>query len=227
LGFLKLEFKKIRHLFKPSLALMIIFIGQNILIQGLTTSIGVVLGSTQVVIFNTTRTLMNMAKQIVNIVNLSFISEFSYAFGVGNHTLLRRLFQKVQATNMGISLISVAGVLIFGQWILDIWTQHRIDVVQPFFVLFGVSVFLNSWWSGGLVLLIATNKQYKTGAYFLFVSIFILGFILLFLERGGLTWIATMLIAFEVLMIFVVFHFCKTSLAVLPWKNFRIKQQKM
>lgn len=224
IGFFSLHFSKIRHLFKPSLALMIIFIGQNMLIQGITTTIGIVLGPIQVVIFNTTRTLMNMAKQVVNIVNLSFISEFSYAHGQGNKALLGRLYQKVQWTNMGISFVAIAAILILGHRILEFWTNGKIDIVQPFFFLFGVSVFFNGFWSGGLILLVATNNQFKTGIYFLSISAAILLVIILFLKSGGLTLIASMLVVFEILMILVISNSCKQTLEIATWNCISLKR---
>ena len=134
---------------------------------------------------------------------MSFVSEFSYAFGVGNKTFLNDLYNKVQKLNIGISLISVTGIIVFGQLILNVWTHGKINVVQPFFILYGVAIFLNSWWSGGLMLLVATNKQYKVGGYFLGSSILILTLIIIFMKSGGLTFTVSMLIAFEVIMIFI------------------------
>ena len=210
------DVRKIKYLFKPSAAIMVIYFGQNILVQGLTTLIGVVLGARQVVVFNTTRTLINFSKQLVNIINFSFISEFSYAFGMKNRELLDRLYIRALQLNIAAAFGCLLFIILFAQWIFDIWTHGEVSVIMPFFILMIFAAFVNSLWHSGLVLLISANKQFNTGISYLVVSALALTSVALFLENGGLTLVGCMLIIFEILMLLIVYDQCKRFVAP-PW----------
>ena len=103
---------RIKHLIRPSFAVMKILIGQTILVQGVTTAIGIGLGPVQVVVFNTIRTLLNTSKQAVNLINMSLVSEFSYAYGAGQSALLNKLFVRCQQLNVSMSFILLTILLL-------------------------------------------------------------------------------------------------------------------
>lgn len=229
LGPIGFDHKKIKHLFKPSLSLMVIYLGQSILTQGLTTTIGVALGSVQVVIFNTTRTLVNFSKQIVSIINLSFISEFSYAYGAMKYDLLQSLYVKGQRMNILVSFISLAFLVVFGHIVLRIWTDGQVYVLQPFYLLMIIATFINSWWNGSLVFLISMNKQYKAGVYFLVISLITLALSAFVVDYGGLSSVAGMLIAFELVMCTIIFLLCSSivRVPVLSWLRIGSKTQNV
>jgi O-antigen/teichoic acid export membrane protein len=193
---------------------MKILIGQTILVQGVTTAIGIGLGPVQVVIFNTIRTLLNTSKQAVNLINMSLVSEFSYAYGAGQRVLLNNLFVRCQQLNVSMSFILLTVLLLFGRLILNIWTNNQIPIEQPFYAILIAATFINSFWNGSLMLLVATNKTVKAGnAYFGF-SIAILSGIVLLMSFGGLTTVGLMLCLFEIIMCFYVL---KQSNKLVEW----------
>jgi O-antigen/teichoic acid export membrane protein len=208
----RFDFSKIKHLIKPSLAMMVVYLGQNLLIQGMTTIVGIKLGSEKVVIFNTTRTLMNFAKQGTSIVNLSLYSEFSYAFGMNDKNLLKRLFIRGQQLNIFLTVVSVIGLFFTGSFIMSFWTKGKIGIEEPFFSLFLITIFLNSWWNTGLAMLVAINQQKRTSIYFLLISLFILLLNFVFIGQYGLTFVSFSLILFESFMLFVIYKECSIIL---------------
>lgn len=212
----EIHFAKFRHLLKPGLSAMTIYMGQNILSQGLVSIIGIGLGSAQVVLFSTTRTLVNMVKQVVGIINLSVTSEFSYAFGAGNIPLLRRLFRYTVLSNALISIGLLVGLYFFGNWIFRIWTGDEVNIVEPFFTFFLVSTFFGAMWNAHLVLLVATNRLGRTGLLFLILAFVLIVFNALAIHTVGISGVALSLLCFELAMLWTM---STGSKAVLSYEN--------
>lgn len=66
----EIDFKDMRKIFRPGVASLFIYLGTNIMNQGLNTYIGITMGSGKLVMFNTIRTFVNLIKQVINILNL-------------------------------------------------------------------------------------------------------------------------------------------------------------
>ena len=195
-----MEYSKIKHLIKPGISAMTISLGQNLMVQGLVSIIGIWLGSAQVVLFSTTRTLVNAVKQVINIINLSVTSEFSYAFGEGNFALLRKLFNITNKVNAILSAVMLTCLLFSGSWIIDFWTGGKVGVVQPFFVFILLGVFVNTIWNVHGILLVSTNKLRHTGIWFLIIAVLLVSFDLLWVQQLGITGIAASILCFELLI---------------------------
>jgi len=210
-------YKKMKYLLKPALTIMTISMGQNFMVQGMTTLIGLYLGSTQVVVFNTSRVLVNMTKQVVGIVNLSFFSEFSYAFGKRDIPLLRNLFQKTQLINFGLSVGALGFIFLAKGLIMYYWLGGKVEIVEPFFILLLVGALININWNVPLTLIGATNKQENIGVYFICASLLAVLFNVLFLRHYGLQVVSISILIFETIMFGIS---CKYAAKILQL-NFR------
>lgn len=194
------RYKKISYLLKPGLSAMTIYMGQNLLIQGLVSIIGIALGSAQVVLFSTTRTLINMVKQVVGIINLSITSEFSYAFGARDLQLLRKLFRITNRSNALIAFGMLTLLYFFGHWIFKVWTGGKVEIIEPFFALFLVATLFSCVWNVHLVLLVATNKLGYSGITFLLNAVLLIVLNAILIGFWGLTGIAISIVGFELIM---------------------------
>lgn len=194
------NFKKISYLLKPGLSAMTIYMGQNLLIQGLVSIIGIALGSVQVVLFSTTRTLVNMVKQVVGIINLSITSEFSYAYGDRNMPLLRKLFRITNRGNTLMAFLMLALLYFLGHWIFRIWTGGKVDILEPFFLLFLISTLFSAVWNVHLVLLVATNRLGYSGILFLINAFLLIVLNAIWIKSWGLTGVAVSILLFELAM---------------------------
>lgn len=195
-----LNYAKIKHLLRPGLSAMTIYMGQNFMVQGLVSIIGIGLGSAQVVMFSTVRTLVNVIKQVVNIVNLSVTSEFSYAYGSGDLRLLRRIFRISNRSNFLVALSMLVGLYFFGFRIIDIWTGGKVTVTNPFFLLILLATLVNTLWNGYLVLMVATNQLGRSGIFFLFNAILLLVINGLGIHYFQLTGVSASILGFEIVM---------------------------
>jgi len=210
----EINFSKFKHLLKPGLSAMTIYMGQNILSQGLISIIGIGLGSAQVVLFSTTRTLVNMVKQVVGIINLSVTSEFSYAFGAGNMDLLRKLFRYTVQINALICTILLSGLYFFGNWIFHIWTRGEVSIVEPFFTFFLISTLFGAMWNAHLVLLVSTNRLGRTGLIFLLLAFVLIAVNAICIKAIGISGVSLSLLCFEVAMLWAMSIGSKAVLSI-------------
>jgi len=194
------EYGKISYLLKPGLSAMTIYMGQNLMIQGLVSTIGIALGSAQVVFFSTTRTLINMVKQVVGIINLSITSEFSYAYGDRDMPLLRKLFRITSRSNALIAFGMLSLLYFLGHWIFSIWTEGKVEIMEPFFLLFLVGTLFSAVWNVHLVLLVATNRLGYSGILFLINAFLLIVLNAIWIKSWGLTGVAISIILFELAM---------------------------
>ncbi len=197
------KYQEIKHLLKPGLSAMTIYMGQNILGQGLVSIIGIGLGSAQVVLYSTTRTLVNMVKQVVGIINLSVTSEFSYAYGAKNYPLLRKLFRYTSQSNALVAIALLTILFIFGKWIFKIWTGGEVDIIEPFYLFFLMSSFFGAMWNVHLVLLVSTNKLGYTGLMFLFIALVLVLFNSIWVNSIGISGVSLSLLCFELVMFWI------------------------
>lgn len=209
-----LEYSKIRHLLRPGLSAMTIYMGQNFMLQGLVSIIGIGLGSAQVVVFSTARTLVNVVKQVVGIVNLSVTSEFSYAYGAGTFNLLRRLFKLASWSSLILATVLLLILYFSGSWIMSIWTDNKITLSQPFFGLILISTLVNAVWNIYLVLLVSTNKLGRTGVLFLCSALCLLVINAIGIKHFGLSGLAATIIGFEFSMMIIMWSACHKVLHV-------------
>ncbi len=164
------EWPTVRPLLLPSFSMMTVYLGQTLVTQGIVTIIGITLGSVQVVLFSTVRTLCNFARQLVGIINLSIFTEFAITTGNEDLPATRRLHIRSIQANVGLTLLSVIGLKLFGPWVLVFWTKGSIVVEEPFFTLYIAYVLVNSLWIGSWNMLLACNRHQSITRYFLLMS---------------------------------------------------------
>lgn len=196
---------------------MLYYLGQSLLIQGMTTIVGINLGPGKVVLFNVSRTLINFTKQIVGIINLSFWSEFSYAYGSKNSNLLRKIYSWQQNLNIMSTTVLILFLWIGGDQILSIWTKESIVNEHPFFDLCLISVLINGFWIGKMNMLMAINQHIKIVQYYFIVSIAVLIANSLLISEYGLTFTGISLITLETIIYIAILF--ETQILSDPYHN--------
>ncbi|MBV6440283.1 MAG: hypothetical protein DYG98_10780 [Haliscomenobacteraceae bacterium CHB4] len=169
------EWPVVRSLLPSSLSMMTVYAGQNFVTQGLVTIIGLTLGATQVVVFSTVRTLCNFAKQVISIVNLSVFSEYSISLAKQDFSAVRRLHARTVQAVVGLTLLSVIGLKIFGPLVLEFWTKGKVRAEEPFFTFYLGYILVNSLWLGSWGMLLGCNRHQSISRYYVFLSLAVLG----------------------------------------------------
>jgi O-antigen/teichoic acid export membrane protein len=201
---ISLEWPTVRRLMPASLSMTTVYLGQNFLTQGLVTIVGVTLGASSVVLFSTVRTLCNFAKQAIGIINLSVFSEYSISLGKQDFASLRHLHARSVQAIVGLTLMSVIGLKIFGPFVLDFWTKGRVAAEEPFFTLYLCYILVNSLWLGSWTMLLGCNRHQTITRFYLIASIFVLISTYIGIESMGLSIVPLALMFSDVFFSWVV-----------------------
>ncbi len=169
-GWQEASFAELRRLSGPAVAFMGFPIGNALNLQGTLLAVGHVLGSTDVVIFGTARTVSRIALQMVQMVNQTFWPELASAFGAGDLLLVRALHRRACQMALGIAAVLIAAMMTVGPPFLAHWTRHKVPPSPQLLFLLMVSVFFYSLWSTSSTLLTAINRHRRLAAYYLLAT---------------------------------------------------------
>ncbi len=160
------DWQELRKILLPSISFMSFPVGNAIVLQGITLVVNQFFGSIVVVSFNTTRTMCNFLKTLLNTVQQSVWPEYTIAYAQNNVERMRMLHRKVfSITTLGALLISIA-LLLFGKYIYQIWTNGDVPFDYVLMSAFLLVLLLNNLWSSSSVSLMATNKHSRIGVMY-------------------------------------------------------------
>ena len=204
-GWQHARFAEIRRLAGPAIAFMGFPIGNALNLQGTLLAVGHVLGSADVVIFATARTVSRVALQMVQMVNSTFWPELSSSFGAGNMPLVRALHRRACQMALAIAFVLIITMMTVGPWFLTHWTGHKVPPSPKLLFLLLLSVFFYSLWSTSSTLLAAINQHRKLAAYYILAtSVTIVATVILAKYRGLLGAAASLVLSELIMNIYVV-----------------------
>ncbi len=162
---------ELKRILGPSIAFLSFPAGNAVIIQGFILLINSLLGSANVVLFSTTRTLINTIKKGTTIMFNSFWPEFSLAYGRGDKKFMKKIYQFFFGINIYYGISAIVILIFFGKEIFLLWTKHQLEFNNILFYLFLLSTLTNFSWFPGSMVLIATNKHVKYAYLYLFSTI--------------------------------------------------------
>jgi len=196
------EFKRIFLLGLPFLSSPI---ANSFTVQGFTIMVGFFIGSAAVVLFNTTRTIINVAKTGLSLVGYSVWPDLTLLYGKNDLINLKKLHRYTVSVSFLFSLIVFVFLGLFGKYIYIIWTDGKVEFSYTLFFTFLLSIVTNSIWFSSSVLLGATNNHKKYSIIFLIASIFSMAIAYqIFLLTTSWELIPLSFIAIDLIMIIVV-----------------------
>jgi O-antigen/teichoic acid export membrane protein len=192
-------------------------ITQAFSIQGALIIVGSLLGPAVVVVFSTTRTFMNVIKQVVSTLNASIWPELTTAYGQENFEKFRKIFvTSLQVLTVALVCFNVF-VWIVGKPLFLAWTKNKVDINEFFFYSFALITSMSAVWNLFGIVQGATNKA-KKYAFYNLVSIGILiAAILMFGKPLGLTGVLLALFLSELFMLLFV---VRDALGILNYPSF-------
>lgn len=220
-GYNHAKLSTIKRLISPAIAYMSFPAGRAINNQGLITVIAITLGSTQVVVFSTLRTLSRLAFQFMNMINNTILPEMSTAYGTDDLELARKLHRYSCQYSLWLTFIAVVGLLFTGEVMFKIWTQGKLVIDPRVFQIMLLVIVANSLWLTSSIALLATNNHKKTALYYIAGTVLSLLLAIWITPKLGLIGTALCVLLTDVIMSTYV---VKTSLALLQDKfsNFAI-----
>jgi len=160
-GFEHARLGELQVLLRPALANTSLPLAQALNVQGMVLAVGATLGPLAVVTFSTLRTLTRLALQLVLTVSHAAEPELAAAFGSGNSTLLRTLYQHAVRAGFWLALLAALGLELSGGWILRVWTHDKVTMQPALFHWLLASAVATVLWYGSLILLKAANRHLR------------------------------------------------------------------
>lgn len=162
----------IKRLSKPALGFVLVPLGNSVKLQLPISLIGVSLGTSYILPFTTTRTLVNLGAQLMHVIVRPFMPEISMHFGKNDLSFLRNL----QMINFGICLIVsiVFSAILFFLYpqILVYWTHGSVTPAYDILLAFITSLVISSISLVSSYFLYSINKHMQISiAFFIFVLI--------------------------------------------------------
>ena len=206
LGIRVASLTKIRELFRPAVAFMAFPLGLALTLQGMVIVIGMMLGSTAVVIFSAYRTLTRLVVQIITMLNQAIWPEISSAYGTGKIELIIQIHRKGSSITFWIALAAVTTLGFAGEWIIGVWTRHTFQHDHTLLVLMLITTLLNVLWQTSWVVLMATNKHEKISIVFIASAASALLLSVIAIPVLGINGIGVMLLIAEIPLLLFAIH---------------------
>jgi O-antigen/teichoic acid export membrane protein len=111
----------VKRLLRPSLAFMVLPLGNALALQGPLLVLGHLAGPELVAVFSAMRTLARIPVQLANALNASLWPEISRAWGEKALPKLRQLHRKAWAITAAFGFAALAGQWLLGGWASQLW----------------------------------------------------------------------------------------------------------
>ena len=157
------SFDEVKKAISPSVSMASFPFSNTVIMQGLSLVVNKYFGASELVLFNTTRTLANMIKFGSSIVTTSFYPEYSLAYGNKNTGSIKKLNRYCSIAAILISLAATAILLPFGKFIYEIWTQGKVSFSGTLMLSFLFVVLVDNFWNALVAPLVSTNKHRNLG----------------------------------------------------------------
>lgn len=176
----------IRGLVRPSLLFVLIMLATAIAVQGPTLLISAWFGGAAVAVFVSTRTLANLARQIVNTVTHALWPHVTALEAQAQHSRIRVLhrFWVVCSTALCISL--AAPLWFEGGDVIRLWTRGRLPPDTVLLRLLLIQIVLQVPWQASTLITAASNQHGRISYAWFWSSVLGLGIAAALLTRLGL-----------------------------------------
>ncbi|BEI32947.1 MATE family efflux transporter [Polynucleobacter sp. HIN5] len=153
----------IKKSIKPSLHFFNIQISQALNIQGILLVVGLILGSSQVVIFSVMRTVVNSARQILSLIINTCWHELTYLYSTKKYEELKTLFQLIYEITLFLTLLISGLLIIYGEKIFILWLGSDFIYDPSLMDLFLIYIVQFILWTtaGNLLMSINLHKKYS------------------------------------------------------------------
>lgn len=176
-----------REALRPSLHFLGIQFAQALVIQGSVLVIGRTLGSIEVAIFSTVRTLVNLAKQVLGLVSHSAWPEFTRLAETREYIRLGKLFQTVLRVSMLATIAYMAVMEMAGRQLMDFWLGGGLPYDASIVRMFSIYIILSVFWTLVGNVLMATNRHVAFARWQIATSVLAITLCYIGATYGGLS----------------------------------------
>lgn len=195
--------KEIKSMVRPGLSVMLFPVGSAISIQGITLLVGGLFGPVSVTLFSAYRTVARVVVQLVGAYSQSISPEFSRIYGVDSLVELKRLYRHSMKVSVIITFAAATMMYFSFPWIMETWTDGKINYVSELASMFVVYTILSSLWLIPKMLVISINRHETLSTIYLITCAASIIFAWLFSNSIGIYAAILSLVMQEFLMLFV------------------------
>jgi len=189
-----------RTFLKPSLHFLTIQLSQMLSVQGLVVLIGTVLGSIQVVVFTTMRTIVNAMKQLLGALSFAAWPEMTRLDSAGDADKLFRLFRALFRSTLVITALLTITLHYWGESIYHLWLGDAVEYQPRILDLFLVYILQAVLWTTCSHILMAINRHHAISTMLLGASLLTLVFSFLGAQVSALEGALIGIVASDVML---------------------------
>ena len=190
----------IREFVRPSLHFLFIQLSYALSIQGITLVVGLLLGSAELVVFSTLRTMVNSMRQLLAMAAHTAWPEMTRLDAVQDRSHLLALFRVLIRSSMVVSLLSIVALHFFGQLIYSVWLRNSVEFRQDLLDLFLLYVVQAVFWTACSNVLMAVNAHHIISRVLVASAVLSVALALLGGRLDGLQGVIVGMIAADVLL---------------------------
>jgi O-antigen/teichoic acid export membrane protein len=168
-GFMNASWTEIKRLAAPALSSLAFPLGHSLNIQGMRLVVGILLGPPAVALFVPLRTLSRVVMQPANIISRLIEPELALAYGSKDSSLFHLLFTKSCQVALWGCLAACTIIGPFSVWFFPAWTDGRLSIHWPAYLLLLLGVLINSLWNTAMMMPYAINRHMPITAYYILV----------------------------------------------------------
>ena len=151
--------------------MMLIPLAQALTLQGSIILIAKFLDPVAVVIFATHRTFVRLGSSVVKIFANPLLSEAGLLQRPEDRPVLTRIVNLLSRVTLWLSLLMVAGFLLFGSWAYALWTQGNISFDKDLLFILLIGVVAESLWQIVTAVRMGSNRHRPVAWGYLLFSI--------------------------------------------------------
>lgn len=157
---------------RPSLRFLAIQLSQVFILQATVLVVGRTLGSVEVTIFSTVRTVVNSARQALGLLSHSAWPEFTTLEATHQRSRLEKLFFAVLSLSMTANFIVVAVLDSYGPQLTHYWLRGQLPYPQEVVHHFSIYILLAAFATLTSNVLMATNRHDKLAKWQVTIAVF-------------------------------------------------------
>lgn len=191
----------VRQLFTNGFYYQALPLGHAMLLQGQVMLVQSVLGPAAVALFSTSRTLVRLISQGLELINHSVWPELSLLFGKRDHQKAAMLHRTSVFLSVSLALTAALIFSLGGTWLFQQWTRQLLPISQSLLIAFLVAVPANALWYTSSIVLLSANEYEGLARRYVIAAVLSLAACYLLTQQFGLEGAALATLVADLVMI--------------------------
>lgn len=204
IGLRRASRSRIQELTSPSLAAMFLPLGQAGFLQGTALAVGATAGAAAVPIYTSLRTLSRSCMQLLMVLNLALMPEFTAAYAQRLGPRIKRMLALTAGLSLASGVFSALLMALYGHGFVLWWTGGTVDPPQPMVLLAAAAILAGAIWNPLSNLLLAVNRHMSYTYIYLACAMGAVALTFSLVPRMGITGAAVATLVLEVIMLIAV-----------------------